>query len=719
MDSSLAARLDSRPKNPFYDAQFASKISQTAKDYIENGLRALQYYVADFDAATDLVEMYSPIVDPANFSKLDRNLAINFRHPMTFTQMVTLTTFVAQILFGSEQARTVEAQGEDDAEKADDVNALLSWNDAKQGIYLQGWLWIWSAVVYNRGIWYESTDQDTQVEREQVEEDDYGKPKVPVRNGDGTIRMRGGKPVLTYQKKVRWRNKRTRFGFYNKLDLVSPYDFICDPALPIIRFQEGRYAAHRVLIPWHELDRRSKLDPEDPDYVLPKPVASLKVNKGNTVTPSAMGGTQGVNSTRTYFERQVRGGVANGLGSVGLNITGTDQVNKDQGATCECFNLTIREKPKTLHMYDDEEFELIKLLVTNTGEVLSLNVQPNKHDEFPYAVAEGRPNAFRQFSPGWALAIKPCQDRVDDLNTTHSTAQKRMGNILLIDGTKCDVSNLLAPDKNGLMILRTDQGRGVPRDDIVSQIPLTDTTSGYNEEMAMWEKTAETTTGANAFTQGETEDPSQTLGQFDATKQMAVGRVASVARMLAEQGLRPQTRRWVCNFQQFMPEAMMIRIQGKNREFDPDQPKQTDYKTIQRTDIQGQFDVVPHDGSLPGADSKVVAAAARTIEAYSTNPALGEAFNNTIPGALDAVKIFRDLLKKSGLPVQKYQVTREEAAKNAQAMLASQGVPQLPQPGMPQQGAPVPMAAPGMPSAEQVPPIPSAAPAQLTGTTLQ
>jgi len=83
------------------------------------------------------------------------------------------------------------------------------------------------------------------------------------------------------------------------------------------------------------------------------------------------------------------------------------------------------------------------------------------------------------------------------------------------------------------------------------------------------------------------------------------------------------------------------------------------------------------------------------------------------------VKIFRDLLKKSGLPVQKYQVTREEAAKNAQAMLASQGVPQLPQPGMPQQGAPVPMAAPGIPSAGEVPPIPPATPPQLTGTTLQ
>ena len=120
----------------------------------------------DFDAATDLVEMYAPIEDAANFSKLDRNSALNFRHPMTFTEMITLTTFVAQILFGGQQARSVEGQGEDDAQKADDVNALLSWNDAKLGIYMQGWLWCWAAIVYNRGVWYEDTDQDTVIERE-------------------------------------------------------------------------------------------------------------------------------------------------------------------------------------------------------------------------------------------------------------------------------------------------------------------------------------------------------------------------------------------------------------------------------------------------------------------------------------------------------------------------------------------------------------------------
>lgn len=709
MDPTIAARLNNSPKNKFYDSEFAGKVTRTTREYLENGIRALNFYISDFDAATDIVEMYAPIEDATKFSEVDRNRALNFRHPLGFTEMIVMTTFLAQILFGGEQARSVEAQGEDDADKADDVNALLAWNDVKLGIYFQGWLWIWAAVVYNRGVWYEDTDQDVTVDREAVEEPDITKPQVQARKADGSPRFRNGKPVMEYPTKVRYRNKRTRTGFFNRLNLVSPYDFICDPDLPFMRFQEGRFAGHRVMIPWYELKERSELDPSDDRYVLPEVVRKIKTNRGNSMTPVVLGGTQGPNPTRTYYERNLRGGVTSGTGVINGSIGGGDQINKDDGGVVECFNLTIRAKPKTLDMYDDNEFELITILTTSCGDVLSLNVRPNKHDEYPYAPAEARPNAHRQFSPGWALAIKPCQDRVDDLNRTHSTAQKRMGNILLIDGTKCDVDNLLAPDKNGLMILRTLAGRGVPAEEVVYQIPLKDTTAGYNEEMAMWEKTAENTTGAHASIQGQTDDPSQTATQFDGTKQMGIGRMSSIARMLAEQALRPQTRRFVCNFQQFMDEYTTVRVIGKGQDFDKDNPR-ADYVTIQKTNIQGEFDVVPQDGSMPGADAKIVAAAARTLEAYAANPAFAEAFNNQVPGALNVIKILKDMLKKSGLPVEKYEITTQEAQDNAQQALAAQGIPQ---PGMAPAGPQPPPDATGGASAAILPPNPTAAPPAL------
>lgn len=728
MDLNISARLDNRKGNSNFDAPFAGKVQQTAKDYIESGLRNLNWATSDFDAATDIADMLQPIDSIVgagqNFASVDRNSALCFRDPAGFTQLHVLTTFLAEILFGGEQSREVEAQKEEDSEKADDVNALLAWNDQKQKIYLQGWLWIWNAVVYNRGVWYEDTDKDCEVIREEVEEDDItAKPIIQKDEKGKIVRDADGKPIKSYPKRTRVRNKRVYSGFFNRLNIVSPYDFISDPSRSTLTFQEGRYCGHRVLIPWLELKRRSELEPSDQDYVLPHVVLKMKSTGTNAVVPAPVGGTVGLNNSRTYWERTQRGGgiARGGIGGSGVGAgAGVDGVNKDDGGTIECFVLFIRARPKTLEMYDDEEFEIIKILTTSTGDVLSVQCQPNKHDQFPYAFAESLPNAVRQFTPGWGLKCKPVQDRIDDLNVTHSTAMKRMGNILLIDPAKCDFKNLLTPDKNGLMIMRTAEGKGVPMDEVVGQIPLTDTTANYNDEADRWEKKMEDMTGANSYVQGQTEDPNQTLGQFTGVQKMATGRVTSIARLLAEQGIMPQTMRWVSNFTQFASDEQMVRITGKaNQDMDLDDPKKPKWKLIKGTDLVGSYEIVPYDPSLPGADAKIVAAAARTVEAYAGNPALAPAFDVKIPGSIDPIKVFQYMLQKSGLPVERFVVSKEEAQQNTQnAMAAAQiqgGSPGAPgatgAPAQPVTTPPLPPALPAdanLPSAGILPPNPSA-----------
>lgn len=731
MDAVVAARLDSRKGNPHYDARFSSKLNNTARAYIESGVRVSNFYYADFDAATDLVDMFQNIggdaSSAANFAKADRNSALYWRHPATFTQMHVLTTFIAEILYGSKQARSVEAQGEDDAKKADDINALLAWNDAKIRIYNQGWLHTWNALVYNRGVWYERGGQDEDVVREPVEEDDITKPMVPLLRKDGTPRMtRSGEPIMGYPKRQRMRNKIVRSGFFNALDLVSPYDFICDPAKGLVYFQEGRYAGHRVWIPWHQLKTRSELEPEDDQYVLPHTVWKVKNAGTNAIVPASLGGTPGLNPTRTAYNRTLRGGgtAVGGIGGNGVGAgAGVDGVNKDDGGVVECFVLYVRERPKSLLMYDDEEFEIVQLLVTAGGDILSAQVQPNKHNQFPYAPGEGLPNAFQQFTPGWGLRCKPVQDHMDNLNTQHNKMLARMGMILGVDDTKCDVSNLLSPDKVGLLIQKREAGSGIAWDEIIHQIPQVDTTANFPEEMKGWKETMQDMTGSSAYVQGQTEDPEQTLGQFDAVRQMATGRISSIARLLSEQCLVPQTSRFVQNLQQFMSEEQTIRITNNDADYDPLNPAPK-YKTIKKIDIQGQFDVIPHDGSLPGADAKIVAAAARTIEAYSQNPQLASAFSQTQPGAINLVALLRDLLKKSGLQVEKYTVSLREAQQNQQQQMQAQGIyaPQTngaaPINGATPPGAPmVPTTNGGIPSAGTLPANPTAAPSRLNGLT--
>ena len=687
MDKIIAQRLNIG-QQPTYDAEFAAKIAKAARDYIQAGLQTLEYYVTDLDAANDMVQCYAP-VDSKKYQQqnYDRNKASNFIHPMAATEITTLTTFVSQILFGSQTSRRVEARKDEDEKAADAMNELLQWNDDQQPTYAQGYLWIWDSLTFNRGVMYDHWKNIQTVEMEEVEEIDPTSDKVEPTEEN---------PNPEPKKYKRWRKVRKNVAGFTKVDMISPYDFIADPMLPLLRFQEGRFAGHRIMIPWQELLRRSKLPVDDYEYVLPATVEKLKnrPTAGGSRVTNAMTQPSGGSRSRSFYERTRRGNPAGYEG-------GTEAVNKEDGGIIECFCVYFKIAPKVYDIFNDDELEIIEILMGGEMEILSLNVTTNKHDEYPYCVGEARPNAHYQFSASWALIIKPIQDYVDYLKGRHQESLARTsGNIFIADLSKVDMASFTDPDKDGLIIPLTAEGQGTPIDQVIKQVAVNDTTAHFHDEMAMWMQTAEQTTGAHAFVQGATEDTGQTATQFAGVQQMATGRISSLARLLSMMALVPQTRRLVCNFQQFAPDEMTLRITGNSTDFDADDSQQkfvTIYRDAkeydpadpksQQPDIQAEFDIRPHDGSLPGTDARKVAAMSRAIEAFSSNPNFAPMFDETQPGALNIKKIFYESLKGSGLQVRNYIITKDQAQKNLMAKMQAQGMP-IQQPPAGQESAP-------------------------------
>lgn len=729
MDPTLAVRLDEN--SPAYDDELYRKLAKVAQDYRTAGTATLDYHIPDLDEANDIVNCYTA-GRKKDFEK-DRNAPARFRHPMGATEITTLATFVSQILFGGETTRRVEPRNPEDEDKADIINELLAWNDGQQPTYPQGYHWVWDSLTFNRGVMYDRWAKLLEVHLEPVEQelpyvaelDERGKKKRKPKNWKG-------------ESYIRFRKVRVPIGGYVRVDNISPYDFICDPGMPPMRFQEGRFAGHRVMLAWSELERRSKLDPSDYEYVLPSVVEKLK--KGKSRTRSAVG-TRGNNSTndissRSAYERSRRGAPV-------LTTTGSDKITQEEGGLIECWCIIIRETPKTYDIFDDEEQELIELLLAGEGDLLSCNILTNKHDQYPYSVGEGRGNAHQQFGPSWAHIIKGPQDFLDYMKDRRRESLARTsGNIFIGNPDYIDFEAFADPEKDGLFIPVKEKGAGKPIEQIIKQVPVTDTTARFADDMAYWQQSAEQASGAHAATQGVTEDPSQSATQFVGTQQMAQGRISTIARLLSAGGLMQQTQRIVSNLQQFLPDTMIIRITGEHDEFNPDKPQEkfltvvrdkTDpdfqeaiaadpelaAKVLNIPDIQGTFDVVVSDGSLPGADAKKVAALSRAIEAFSGNPAFAEVFDRARPGAIDPIKTFQKLLRATGFPTGGLLVSKTDAQKNLmeRSVAAGAGVP-MPSPNLPPEamamnGAPVPTMETGagpIPSAEALPPIPSAAP---------
>jgi hypothetical protein len=701
MDPWVAARLDASNPNGLYEAEFFNKCTKAARDYIQAGLQVIDFYSCYFDRCNDLYEAWGPVAAGQensfyDTSKVDRSAPENSIHPMTSTEMTTLATFVSQILAGGQGARKVEPRRDEDEKGAEMLNELLQWNDDQQPTYLQIYLWCIDAMVSNRGVMYDHWEELYKTTLEKVDRE----PEPGSENEE--------EPPPEKKRFTRWRKKRKAVGGFNKIEIINPIDFICDPMLPMLRFQKGRFAGHRVQIPWIELECRSKLPVDSYDYVLPEPAKKLKTrpSAGGAWTSNTGSGTlSGAVRSRSFYERQRRG---NPVGYIGA----TDAVNKEDGGIVECFCVTIRARPKSYDIYpEDDEEELIEFLIGPDSNLLSVNVKSNLHHMFCYAVGEARPNAHYQYSSSWALMISPIQAYVDFLKNKHMAVLSRnTGNLFLCNPVGIDVEQLTDPNKVAQVVTMTEAGRSMPIDQILKQIPINDTTMRFNDEMLMWIGQAEATTGAHAYMQGQqsAEQKDVTATEFTGIQQMGTGRVATIARCLAQGALQPQTKRFVMNFQQYMPDEQQIRITGDaSGEYDPDASLQR-YITIRRDkdafedddkrkmlpDIQGEFDVIPQDISMPGTDARKVAALKGVLDS-TENPALMSLFDNTVPGNIDLKKVYFDYIKATGVPVRNLIISRQQAQENLQSkmMAAGAGVP----PGAPP-GQPSPLALPGAPA---------------------
>jgi hypothetical protein len=701
MERTLAARL--KEGGTAYDASLQNRLVKLGAQYIREGVRSVNLHAREFDANLDIFNCYAPI-SRAEFEKDTGVKPTHFIHPMGATQLDTLCTYVTQILYGTKTPHSVEPRGDEDEDGADMLNELLQWNADQQMSYKQGRDFILDSILNNLGCQYERWQPIYEVSLEPVQEEDPEAEPVQAISKAGLPRFkRNGDPIMVRPTVTRFRKRRKKTSGYNAISPVARYDFISDPMLPMDRLQEHRYCGHRVLIPWNDLERRSRLDPSDYDYVLPAAVARLKQRKIQSsmlAQPGAPAANAALQS-RSFLERTRRGTNAGGIGA-------TDAVNKEDGGIVECFVLYVRAKPSVHGIYkDDTEQEIIEFLMAGEKELLSCNVQPNKHDEYPYSTAEARPNAHRQFSPSICAVIAGPQAHVDDLNWRHTEHLARAGVIILADGTKVEIADFLEDTgRIRQVIMVKEAAQGIPLDQCATVFKVDDPTRDFPDEMDFWKKIAEEATGAPAYVQGIKEGPDTTATEFNGIQEMASGRVTSIARMIAEQSIMKQTRRFVMNFQQFMPDEVTIRIRGDStNSYDPDKPVER-AKTIIRDrtafdptderanmpDIQCEFDVVPHDGSLPSAETQKVAALSKVIETFSGQPALAPIlFDQKIPGSYDIRKIFAKMVKLAGLKDSNYRIDRETAQKNLMAEMVAQGVQPPPQPGMEQ----APQAQPG------------------------
>lgn len=616
MPQSLTSRLDT-------DEEFRKRILKLGQDYITHARATLDYYTADFDAAHDILMCYATLTKQ-DYVKLSKGKPRRFILPITATHVHTMTTFLAQTLFGDDNPNKVDAGGPDDDAPARYMNELLKWNSEQQqaGMYQLGWMWIENSLTYNRGIFYDCFAPITKSMWQQGPKlDEEGQPVTDPDSGE---------PVTEPQK------IKTRTGGYNRVELVSPYDFYVDPLMPLYRMQEGRFAGHRLNKTWAELKGRSELEPDDPMYLSPRAIAELKKKPSKSIaypTSSTATGPTGQDLiSRTAYER----------GKVATPVDSRADA-KDPGVI-DFVELWVKIVPKDYDIDDRTDPEVFQITLGNEKEPMSCNESTYEHGMFPYSVGEARPSPFYQFSPSWVMILKNLQDYVDYLKNRHQEAVSRtIGNVFIAKGNLIDIADFEDPEKEGKFINILPEGQNLPINDVVKQVPMVDMTAGFLGEMKGFISFAEATSGANQNLQGQAGAEGQTATAFTGTQQMAAGRLSAIARLLSVGALVPQTKRFVANFQQFFDGELYRKVTGDDGTAGNDFSTGGQYQ-ITNDVIQGTFTFRAHDGALPGPDARKVAAYTRTLEGMQQFPTVFE----PAEGNINPRDVFLGLIRASG-----------------------------------------------------------------------
>jgi len=378
----------------------------------------------------------------------------------------------------------------------------------------------------------------------------------------------------------------------------------------------------------------------------------------------------------------------------------------------EVTEMWVKLVPKDYEIDDRTDVQVFQIVMGNDMEVLSVNESTYEHEMFPYSVGEPRPSPFYQYSPSWVMLLKNIQDYVDYLKDRHQEAVTRtIGNVFIARADMIDIQDFEDPQKEGKFITVLPEARGMDLNQVVRQVPVVDTTQGFPGEMRNFINFAESTTGASQGLQGQAGD-SGTATEFQGAMSMATARLSAMARLLSVQGIVPQTKRIVSNFQQFMDMDLVRRVEGEDL-LDMTEGPAAEI-TLTRDTIQGSFDFIAHDGALPGSDSKKVAALSRALDVASKFPGVF----TPMEGSLDPRKIILDLLRVGGMRVEQYRWSPEQiqraqelqAQEQAKNIMQQQIGKSIAQNGVTGPGTPGP--APASPDI-QPPAMPSASPPQI------
>jgi hypothetical protein len=355
---------------------------------------------------------------------------------------------------------------------------------------------------------------------------------------------------------------------------VSPWDFVPDPRVSVKNFQKGEFCAYRVRMPWNRVIERVEAG-----YYVKDQVKLLKDRQPVDKSRSEMSDIL----YRPQFDRSLYGfyGENEGkhpAGFVGFEVY-VELIPKEWGVGTTTY-------PQKWCFTISDDFAIL----------LGATPMSYVHCKFPFSVAEMEIEGYGLYSRGIPEIMQPIQNTVDWLINSHFyNVRTSLNNQFIVDPSKLVVKDVQNGGPGFIWRLRPE-AYGTDISKMFMQVPIQDITRSHMNDFQTMLGIGERTLGVNDQIMGSlnTGATRKTATEVRTTTGFGVNRQKTITEYISSTAFAPHAQRLVQNSQQFYDSAAKMKRVGSLALEAGER-----FLNVSPEDIQGFFDFVPVDGTMP------------------------------------------------------------------------------------------------------------------------
>lgn len=476
--------------------------------------------------------------------------------PYSYAMLLSAHTYVTSVFLSRSPIHQFMARHGQPEQATMGLEALIDYQVTVGGAVPVYYIWLHDMMKYGLGVMCEYWDEEFTNVTEIVE-----RPKKYL-----GIEMPGTK------EKVR-QTRRVAGYTGNKMFNIRPQDWYPDPRVTLANFQRGEFCGRYVEVGWNTLLKGR----ENGRYYNLETLARV----GKTGSLAGERDTGGKSMQLPDAAQQ----------SIDFSRLAVDEADKGFFGLLE---MEIELVPKDWGVGSSTSPEKWVFTLGNDEVIIDARPMNYNHGKFSCNVLEYEIEGYNLSKRGMLEVLQPLNSTMEWLFNTHFfNVRKALNDQYVVDPSRVTMKDMTDPNAGKLVRLRPE-AYGTDARTAVFQLQTNDMTRTHIGDVAIVGDLMQRATGVVDNIMGMlNQGGRKTATEVRTSSTMGVNRLKTLSEYASAVGFAPHAQKLVQNTQQLLEKEQMYRVAGDLA------PQMAPYVLVSPDTIQGFFDFVPVDGTMP------------------------------------------------------------------------------------------------------------------------